>query len=82
MDPFFSGPVRLSPTAENFEFEINGTKQKLSLQHYGIVKVPSMNYFVEFKVNKLSRLIRFLTPKILRNVINRKIYCKLIQKGK
>ena len=51
---------------------------KVSLGHYGLVRIPESSYFIEFKAAKLNRIVRFLAPKILINKTNTPIYCKRV----
>lgn len=49
---------------------------KVSLEHYGVININGTFYYVEFKVDKLNRIIRFLSDTILQNELTHTLYVK------
>lgn len=62
----------------------------MSLEHYGIVKMKpkkgikrdKWSYFLEYKIDKLNRIIRFMGSNILKNCTSSGLYVNLFNKNK
>jgi hypothetical protein len=49
---------------------------KVSLEHYGVININSTYYYIEFKVDKLNRIIRFLSDTVIQNELTHTLYVK------
>ena len=76
LDPGFFGSVRLTDESQVLDFEIMKRLCRVSLEHYGLIKVPDIDYFIQFKVDRLNRFIRFMAPRIMTNETNKPLFCK------
>ena len=74
----FYGTVRLSDNVndvENLKFTFFDKLFNISLEHYGIVRIPGMkNYYVEFKIDKLNRIVRFIGAMVIKNCTSSGLY--------
>ena len=46
------------------------------MDHYGTLKIGQSKYFIQFDIEKLSRVIRFLSPLMIKNKLFQAIYVK------
>jgi hypothetical protein len=77
----FSGPIKLADNYEDnhkIRFILGNKKLSMGLEHNGLVSIPGQkNYYVEFKVEKLNRIIRFIGQRVLMNCTTSKLYCAI-----
>lgn len=48
----------------------------MSLEHSGVINISSTAYYAEFKVEKLNRIIRFLSDTVLQNELTHTLFVK------
>jgi len=75
MDPLYKGPVKLD-NDKNISFRLKGKEYTYGMDHYGTLKITGTVYLIQFDIQKLSRVIRFLSVSMLHNKLFQSIYVR------
>ena len=75
MKPLFKGPVKVDNDQE-ITFRLKGKSYTYGMDHYGTLKIGSSTYLIQFDIQKLSRVIRFLAPIMIHNKLFQAVWVK------
>ena len=76
LDPLFNGPLKLGENATSIKFTYREKQFDVSLEQYGTIRIPKVNTLhLQFKINKLNRIITFVAPTVIRNLTKSPLYC-------
>lgn len=75
LDPLYKGPIKLD-NDKSISFTLNGKKYTYGMDHYGTLKITGTVYMIQFDIQKLSRVIRFLSSAMLHNKLFQAIYVR------
>jgi hypothetical protein len=71
----YKGPVKLD-NDKNITFRLKGKDYTYGMDHYGTLKITGTVYMIQFDIQKLSRVIRFLSASMLHNKLFQAIYVR------
>ena len=75
LQSLFKGPVKLLNDQE-ITFRLKNQLYTFGMDHYGTLKIGDSSFFIQFDIQKLSRVIRFLSPNMIQNKLFQAIYVK------
>ena len=76
MAPLFKGPIKLDDKAESMVFMWNDKKFTVGLEKFGLITVPNLSgMHLDFRMEKLNRVISFVNNCVIKNATFSPIYC-------
>jgi len=79
--PLFKGPISLDNDSE-IKFTLGKNTHRYSLDHYGVLKIPQSDYFIQYDSERVNRIIKFLPPLMIKNCMQQSIYIHRVGKIK
>ncbi len=85
MNPLFKGPVKFDESMK-IKFRLKGISYEYGMDHYGTLKIggkkeikeDDQQYYIQFDIAKLSRIIRFLPSQVIQNKLYKAIFIRRV----